>query len=352
MRKAVAAVAVCVTASLAPASFAAAEPIASVGKASVDRAAYVDTLIEAHGLNLLMNMLVMEMAEQQAIDAGTRVTEQEIAAERTQTLMLMFEQGEELTEEQRESLLQQYLEREGASAAEFDIILRTNAYLRAVARPTIRDEITDEILLRAFNVQFGEKIAVRHIALPNLDAVRVAQERLAAGEEFSAVAESLSVNKRTAALGGEMPPFTRQTLGMPDAFKAVAFELEVGEVSDPVQADDAYHLIKLERRIPPKIVKFEDVKDALHDQIADGYVQTQIVSMRRKLAEQAVREARITHPYLADQLEAQRAALEPRPIDRAELEQRFDDQRPEQPTTQPSTKPSTQPSTQPAVPGE
>ncbi|MEM6315832.1 MAG: peptidyl-prolyl cis-trans isomerase, partial [Planctomycetota bacterium] len=167
-----------------------------------------------------------------------------------------------------------------------------------------------------------------------------------------AVAESLSVNKRTAALGGEMPPFTRQTLGMPDAFKAVAFELEVGEVSDPVQADDAYHLIKLERRIPPKIVKFEDVKDALHDQIADGYVQTQIVSMRRKLAEQAVREARITHPYLADQLEAQRAALEPRPIDRAELEQRFDDQRPEQPTTQPSTKPSTKPSTQPAVPGE
>ncbi|MEM8873346.1 MAG: peptidyl-prolyl cis-trans isomerase [Planctomycetota bacterium] len=356
MRKALALIALAAATAVVPTPVTA-EPIATIGKASVDRDAFVETLIEANGLNLLMNMMVMRMAEQQAIDAGTRVTEEEIAAERRQTLTLMFEQGDELTDEQRESLLAQFLERENASVAEFDIVLRTNAYLRAVARPALRDQITDEILLRAFNVQYGEKIAVRHIALPNLDEVRKAQARLDEGEDFAEVASDLSVNPRTAALGGEMPPFTRQSLGLPDAFKTVAFDLQIGEVSEPVQADDAFHLIKLERRIEPQLVKFEDVKDALREQIADGYLQTQIVSMRRKLAERAIAEARIAHPYLAEQLEAQRAALTPQPLDRADLEERFDAQRPEQPSTQPSTQPAEgesdiDPSLLPAVPGE
>lgn len=351
MRKSIAILTLTAAVSTAPLT-AFAQPIASVGKARVERDQFVETLIEANGLNLLMNMMVMKMAEQQSIDAGTRVTEEEIAAERQQTLTLMFEQGDELTDEQRESLLQQYLDREGASAAEFDIILRTNAYLRAIARPALREQITDEIIERAFNVQYGEKIAVRHIALRNLEEVRKAQERLAAGDDFAAVASDMSVNPRTGSLGGEMPPFTRQTLGMPEAFKAVAFELEVGEVSEAVQADDAFHLIKLERRIEPQVVKFEDVKDALREQIAEGYLQTQIVAMRRKLAEQAIMEAQVAHPYLAEQLEAQRAALIPKPMDRGELEDRLEAQRPEQPATKPSTQPSTQPTTVPAVPGE
>ena len=48
---------------------------------------------------------------------------------------------------------------------------------------------------------------------------------------------------------------------VPQVFKDTAFALKNGEVSDPVQADNAYHIIKVENRIAPKVVKFEDVKE-------------------------------------------------------------------------------------------
>ena len=39
--------------------------------------------------------------------------------------------------------------------------------------------------------------------------------------------------------------------------------LKGGEVSDIVNADNAFHLIKVENRIAPKVVKFEDVRESL-----------------------------------------------------------------------------------------
>ena len=43
---------------------------------------------------------------------------------------------------------------------------------------------------------------------------------------------------------------------VPAKFKEVAFALKNGEVSDPVEAENAFHLIKVENRIPPKAVQF------------------------------------------------------------------------------------------------
>lgn len=326
-----------------------AEPIATVGNAAVDREQLVEVLLEAEGLNVLMNLLVMELAEQKAIDAGYRVTDAELQQERRKTLSLMFENGEALSDEDREELLRQYLQRENASAAEFDIVLKTNAYLRAVARPLVREEITEEILETFFNVQYGEKVRVRHIALTNLEEVRDAQRRLREGQSFEAVARDMSINPRSGAEGGMMRPFTRQTIGMPDAFKQVAFELEVGQVSDPVQAENAFHLIKLEERIPPRLVKFEDVKEALREQLADEYVQNQIVLLRRQLAAEVVKTAEVHHPVLAEQLKREREALEAKPLDREALEERFRAARPEQATTAPSTQPTTLPATVPTT---
>ena len=97
---------------------------------------------------------------------------------------------------------------------------------------------------------------------PELEA---AKRRIDAGEPFEKVAKEVSRNARTAALGGELPRFSLANTGIPDTFKQVSFMLKEGEVSNIVQSEGAYHLIKLEQKFPPRAVKYETVRDGLKE---------------------------------------------------------------------------------------
>ncbi|GIW76263.1 MAG: hypothetical protein KatS3mg104_1326 [Phycisphaerae bacterium] len=78
----------------------------------------------------------------------------------------------------------------------------------------------------------------------------------------------------------------------------MAFSLKEGEVSDVVQAGGSYHLIKLEQRIPPKAVKYEDVKDSLRESIRDQMVIEAFKEIRNRLAQQALATLKIDDPVL------------------------------------------------------
>jgi parvulin-like peptidyl-prolyl isomerase len=60
--------------------------------------------------------------------------------------------------------------------------------------------------------------------------------------------------------GGDLGAFPRRG-AMIEPFAAAAFNLEIGEVSDPVKTDFGYHLIKVTARNKGKEITFEGVKD-------------------------------------------------------------------------------------------
>src|SRR5690606_3263808 len=126
-------------------------------------------------------------------------------------------------------------------------------------------------------------LRVRHIQAANMQEIADAQRRLSQGESFELVARTLSRNARTGPLGGELPPFSRQMQGLPESFKEAAFALAEGEVSDAVQSDGSYHLIKLEERIPPKAVEFEDHREAVRDQLAESMITQGMKQVRKQL---------------------------------------------------------------------
>ena len=91
-----------------------------------------------------------------------------------------------------------------------------------------------------------------------------------AGVPFEQVVQEFSTEPPDGQpLNGELPPFSREDARLPQNFKDAAFALKVGEVSEPVEAGNAYHLIKLEERVPPKAVKFEMVKDSIRRDLAE-----------------------------------------------------------------------------------
>lgn len=75
-----------------------------------------------------------------------------------------------------------------------------------------------------------------------LDRARRARERLLAGEDFAALARELSDDEATRASGGRVERFSQ--FGWPDVFQDALFELEKGEVSEPVFARGGWWIVR------------------------------------------------------------------------------------------------------------
>jgi parvulin-like peptidyl-prolyl isomerase len=257
-------------------------------------------LLDAYGLNVLLNQVQLELAKQVAANAKVTVTQADIDRERKMTLDRMFKDA---PKEDHDNLFEQFLQQQRSSHAEFDIVMGVNAHLRKVAEPLLAGKISEENLKEAFNTMYGEKVQVRHIQGSNLQEIQEARRRVAGGESFAAVAREVSRNQRTAALGGLLPEFSRGTTDLPQSLKDAAFALKEGEMSDPVEAKGAYHLLMLEKRIPPKVFKFEDVKDSIREDLSERAVQETVKQLRQQLVQQAREKLKIEHPGLKAQFE-------------------------------------------------
>jgi foldase protein PrsA len=257
-------------------------------------------LVDAYGLNVVLNLVQLELAKQVAANAKVTVTEADVERERKLTLDRMFKDAPAAD---HDNLFEQFLAQQRSSRAEFDIVMRVNANLRKVAEPLLAGKISDENLKEAFGAMYGEKVQVRHIQGSNLQEIQEARRRVEAGEQFAAVARELSRNQRTGALGGLLPEFSRGTTDLPQSLKDAAFALKPGELSDPVEAKGAYHLLKLEQRIPPKVFKFEDVKESIREELNERAVQETVKQLRQQIVQQAREKLKIEHPALKAQFE-------------------------------------------------
>jgi foldase protein PrsA len=252
-------------------------------------------------LNVLLNLAQLELARQEAAKFNITVSAPDFETERELTLSKMFKDA---TKDQYPQLLEQFLQSKRVSRPEFEMVMQTNAYLRKIAEPQVQKQIGEEQLREAFNSLYGETVQIRHIECANLTEIADVKRRLAAGEKFEDVARTASRNARTASLGGELPPFSIAAAGYPKTFKEAAFALKEGEVSDAVAVNDTYHLIKLEKRIAPRAVKYEDVKDSVREEVTDRLMQATIATMRARLSAQTQGRLQILDPVLKKQYEA------------------------------------------------
>lgn len=298
--------------------------IAQVGSATVTLDQLQRPLFEGYGLNILLNLVQLEVAKENAAKAGVKVTPEDIERETELTIDRMFQQsneklidkmnaardkGDQATADKiaeqikRENAqaFEQFLQNQRITRGEFDIVTETNAYLRKIAEPMLAGKIGEPNLQEAFRSLYGENVKCRHIQCANLREINEAKALLDKGEPFAKVAQQMSRNAGTKRLGGELPPFSINTQGLPDAFKQAAFALKEGEVSDIVQAEGAFHLILLEKRIPPKAVKFEDVRESLRKDLEQRAIDATVKTLRQQLGNQAIQDLVISEPVLQKQ---------------------------------------------------
>lgn len=92
-----------------------------------------------------------------------------------------------------------------------------------------------------------------------LDKIKELRDRILKEEISFADAAKDNSTCPSAAQGGKLGEFRRGQ--MVPAFEEVAFTQEIGEISEPVETDFGYHLIKVEKHSEAETVPLEEVKD-------------------------------------------------------------------------------------------
>ncbi|MEN6578974.1 MAG: peptidylprolyl isomerase [Phycisphaerales bacterium] len=256
---------------------------------------------EKQAVQLATNELVIEqLLEKEAKQAGIEVTEEQ----------LMTDIATQLAAEKPPLTVEQYrkmIEDQGIDFAAWkDYYIRymtCTKFLESRVGATV--QVTEEEAQKYYDenpddFKMPEQVRASHILIstqatdPNADPNQVkAQAREKAekllkqvkeGADFATVAKENSVCP-SAAQGGELPPFGRGQMVPP--FEEAAFALKVGEISELVETQFGYHIIKVAEHQDPNTVTFATAKDRIMERLKNKKMEDAFGSYIQALQQKA-----------------------------------------------------------------
>lgn len=126
------------------------------------------------------------------------------------------------------------------------------------------------------------------------EKISEARARIQNGVDFAVVASDVSEGPR-APNGGDIGFFAHRD--MVPAFSDAAFALEVGEVSDIVETDFGYHLIKVTDRRKGVARSFDEVREDLKRQLQSRAATTAIENHLQRLRAVAIIDLNFEHEH-------------------------------------------------------
>lgn len=119
-----------------------------------------------------------------------------------------------------------------------------------------------------------ETVSAKHILVDNKETADEIKEKINNGMSFEDAAKEFS-SCPSSAQGGNLGSFGRGRM-VPE-FEAAAFQLTVGEISEPVQTQFGYHIIKVEDKSTSSIKPLNEVEsmiasNLLHEKQNKAYI--------------------------------------------------------------------------------
>ncbi|MEK3909412.1 peptidylprolyl isomerase [Oceanobacillus sp. FSL W7-1309] len=195
--------------------------------------------------------ILEEMITIKVLENNYEVTEEDVNAE--------IQSMKDTYGDQYDSIIEQNF----GSEDELREIIRISLLQEAAIAEDI--EITEEDLEQEYNRQNTE-IEAQHILVADEDTANEVKQKLDEGEDFAELAKEYSTDG-SAEDGGDLGYFS--TGEMVPEFEEAAYNMEVDEISDPVQSQFGFHIIKVNdiRDKEESIGKFEDVKEDLRREL-------------------------------------------------------------------------------------
>jgi len=126
-----------------------------------------------------------------------------------------------------------------------DAHMSLDDYYELIVRPELARELVTSAISSEVP-QTADQVKASHILVSTEDLARELYDRATGGADFSQLARTNSIDQLTGATGGELGWFTYDQMVEP--FAEAAFSLEPGSISEPVQTQFGWHIIKVEDR--------------------------------------------------------------------------------------------------------
>lgn len=148
----------------------------------------------------------------------------------------------------------------------------------------VRDLVTETAARAIYDLQVGQmkaekEVKARHILLKTEGDARNVIERINRGDDFAELAKELSQGP-SKTKGGDLGYFSKGQM-VPE-FEKAALVLKKGEISEPVQTNFGWHVIKLEDIRDRKPPTFDEVKERIIASLVQKKAQEVLQTLRAK----------------------------------------------------------------------
>ena len=175
-----------------------------------------------------------------------------------------------------------YKENQSAFAAPELVKVQYIDLTRTLAEKNVK--VTDVEVSQYYQDNKAQYMSQRlaHIQVPTEQEAQTIYADLQKGESFTQLAKLYSTDKISGANGGDLDWVTPGM--MPPEFEAAASQLDVGQYSQPVKVDNAYHIIKLEDE---KVRSLDEVKNEIAAKIRNELAANAFYALEKQVNEKA-----------------------------------------------------------------
>lgn len=217
--------------------------VAETGAGNITEDEFYDELKERYGQDLLKEMVIVKVLENK--------------------YDVKKEEVEEKVNETKEQLGDQFnvwLASQGFKDEEsFQYAVRINILNEKAIYDGIK--ISEEEMKNYYD-RMKTEIQAQHILVDNEKTAREVKQKLDEGGSFEKLANEYSKDSSNAKNGGKLDYFS--VGAMVPEFEEAVYQMEVGEISDPVKTEYGYHIIKVtDQRDNKKVGTYEENKEAI-----------------------------------------------------------------------------------------
>ena len=231
------------------------ETIASVNGTKITSDDLYDIMAAQYGSSIVDTLITNKVIEQEAEKQGVKISADAI-------------------EEELDAFIESYggeesfnaaLEQSGISLDNFKYDIEIYLMTKELMSPDI--EVTEEDMETYFeenkaDFAQAEEVQASHILVEDEATAKEVLEKVNAGEDFAELAKEYSTDG-TAENGGDLGFFG--TGEMVEPFEKAAFALEIGQVSDIVETEYGFHIIKVTDKQEAKEAVYEDHKEEIKE---------------------------------------------------------------------------------------
>ncbi len=226
--------------------------VAVVNGDEITQKEFIESAVSGGGAHLLDQLILEKIIQQKAEQENVTISDKELDHK--------FNEFKEQIPS--EDMFENYLEQQGLSEDVFLEQMKTDLLLEKLFEPNIK--VSDEEVRQYFDEnkeQFNEpeQVKAKQIVVESEEEARKAYKRLKDGEDFSKVAQDVSIDQQTRDNGGDLGSVPKGRLAVIDPeLEEKVFALKKGEFIEPFETQTGFYIVQVDEKIAAKKATFND----------------------------------------------------------------------------------------------